>query len=110
LSNIVSEAHRIAENVVGRGLLWGDVLVDVPVREREQLGAPVIVYPNMTSSVGERIERTSPVIANVRDEFGRHVKKFRIFIHPDLRDEMNTAQEEQLSKELLEMTVERTGG
>jgi HD superfamily phosphohydrolase len=108
--DIMRDAHEIVEHLLGQRILWGDVLVDIPVREREQLGAPVLVYPNMGSEVGDRIERISPVVANVRDEFGRHVKKFRIFMHPERRAAMNPSEADELSRALLEMTMRRTGG
>ena len=109
LREILRDAHDLVDEFVKAPVAWGDVLIDVPIREREQLGAPVLVYPNMAADAGESIERVSPVVEHVRDEFGRHVKKFRLFVHPTIRDALTPRQLQELQMKLLEMTKRRTG-
>jgi hypothetical protein len=41
---------------------------------------------------GKLIEEQSPVIRSLRDEFDAHVKKCRVFVHPDIAAALGPAQ------------------
>jgi HD superfamily phosphohydrolase len=72
------------------GLRWrhGDVLVDIPWKERDVLGANVLVYldsdPENGRNLAGRDNPVSPALQGLPDNFEFHVKKCRVFVHPSL--------------------------
>lgn len=77
--------NKIATST-GAEVRRGDVILDVPTKVREDLGAPVLVYPDRSSGSGVRLDRASPLLSSHRDEFTLHVRKSRVFVHPQLAD------------------------
>jgi hypothetical protein len=63
------------------------VLIDVPAKERERLGVKVWVYSGRRPSAPSQLA-ASPVVGSLRDEFDQHVKKCRVFLHPEIVAEL----------------------
>lgn len=74
-------ASQLGENVAP-----GEVIIDVPVRERGRARTPVLVYLQKRPDHPEYIEDASPVISQLMREFDVHVRKARVFVHPRLVD------------------------
>jgi hypothetical protein len=87
IDETLERLHAVVDEYVGRTIMRGDVLLDVPSKERERLGVKVWVYsgrrPDAPSQLAE-----SPVVESLRDEFDRHVKKCRVFLHPEIVAEL----------------------
>lgn len=66
----------------------GDVLVDVPSKEREIPSDSVLVYLRGREEEGEDIFDVSPVAGQVKASFGLHVRKARVFVHPRIRESL----------------------
>ncbi|HMJ03755.1 MAG TPA: hypothetical protein VK506_12490, partial [Conexibacter sp.] len=66
----------------------GDVILDVPLKRRDALGAPIKVYADYGSSEGTNLELASPLLSQLRGEFVQHVKKSRLFVHPRIADDI----------------------
>ncbi|HUU27831.1 MAG TPA: protein kinase [archaeon] len=79
-------------NIEGtKSIKQSDILIDVPVKERERLGAEVLVYLQKEPTVGKILyskDSVSPLMSAFREEFDRHVKKCRIYISPDLFEKL----------------------
>jgi HD superfamily phosphohydrolase/tRNA A-37 threonylcarbamoyl transferase component Bud32 len=68
-------------------LCTGDLIVDIPVRKREELGGRALVYLRKEPAKGRPLtedKSLSPVLGSLKDEFDLHVKKCRIFVHPEI--------------------------
>ena len=78
---MMERLHAVLDGALGRIALRGDVLLDVPFKERERLDVKVWIYsgrrPNDPLELG-----SSPVVKSLRGEFDQHVKKCRVFLHP----------------------------
>jgi HD superfamily phosphohydrolase len=107
-------ADRLEEELrLSDRLKVGEVLVDVPYKEREgiggKLGGQVYVYPRSRSGTVQPLEQYSPVLESLRDQFDQHIEKCRVFIHPRVHaligPQLEAAQE--VAREVLE---ERAGG
>lgn len=70
-----------------RTLSASDVLIDVPIRKREESGGQVLVYLRRDATRGRDLmsREVSPLLSTLREEFDFHVKKARVYIHPELR-------------------------
>ncbi|HWM54431.1 MAG TPA: protein kinase [Solirubrobacterales bacterium] len=85
ITNLAREALREA---AGRDIREGEVLLDIPVKERELSGSEVLVYPHRDPSRGREVDEVSPLIKSHGEEFDQHVKKCRIFVHPQLFEDL----------------------
>ena len=76
----------------GRKVSQSDVLLDVPVKKREELGGRVLVYtlkePNKGQFLYAGENPISPVLSSLKDEYDQHVKKCRILVSNTLYDAM----------------------
>lgn len=99
-SNKVMEITDLAREVfrphAGREVSPGEILLDVPIKQREFIGSPLLVYPRREPERGQPIKDASPLINSHALEFDVHVKKCRVFVHPtlldDLGDDLDTAR------------------
>lgn len=88
---LMAECLDAVGNVVGRKLLQGHVVLDVPTKRREELGSGVVVYLQRSPESPRTLDEASPVVGGLRDEFDLHVRKSRVFIHPALAEEFGEA-------------------
>jgi HD superfamily phosphohydrolase len=85
LEGHVEALHATLERFVqSQPLAYGDVLIDVPTKRREQLGGPVVVYLQRDPDHAQALEDASPLLGRLREEYDQHVKKCRVFVHPDV--------------------------
>ncbi|MCL0076855.1 protein kinase [Dehalococcoidia bacterium] len=88
LSGLVSTVVGIIETHLGatEQIREGDILLDVPVKQRELMGGKVLVYldrdPERGMDLYSGTAPVSPLLASLRAEFDYHVKKCRIFVSP----------------------------
>jgi len=95
--HILGEMEDALRRVVGSEIRRGDLILDIPTKAREKLGAPVIVYPDRTSHHGLPLYEASPLLASHAAGFALHVKRSRVFVHPqlaaDLGDRVDVAHD-----------------
>jgi HD superfamily phosphohydrolase len=80
----------------GNRLTHGDLLLDVPMKRREDpggdRGGKAIVYLQRDPTVAQNLysgqNPASPLLGCLREEFDLHVKKCRLFFHPALYKEL----------------------
>jgi HD superfamily phosphohydrolase len=85
---LVDECVEAIEKPVGRRLRHGDVVLDVPTKRREELGAGVVVYLQRDPGAPRTLAEASPVVGGLRAEFDLHVRKARVFLHPEIAEEI----------------------
>ncbi len=99
VSKLMERMHQVLDDALDRVVERGEVLLDVPLRERDRLDVPVWVYsgrrPDRPTQLAE-----SPVIGSLQSEFDQHVKKCRVFLHPDIAAELGPRLDE-VRRELL---------
>jgi len=80
----IVEKHLSAKNQIKEG----DILLDVPVKQRELMGGRVLVYldrePERGMDLYAGAAPVSPLLASLRAEFDYHVKKCRVFVSPSV--------------------------
>ena len=81
---VTDRAREVFQPHAGREIQPGEILLDVPTKRRELIGSPLLVYPHRDPRRGRPIQEASPLIHSHADEFDTHVKKCRVFVHPDL--------------------------
>jgi hypothetical protein len=97
LSDLTDRLRDELREIVGREIVNGEVIIDVPMKVREPAaegegdrGAitvpreQVLVYLQRDPLHPLPLEEASPVVGELRREFDAHAKKCRIFVHPDL--------------------------
>jgi HD superfamily phosphohydrolase len=87
-NEITDLAREALREAAGREVRPGEVLLDVPVKEREFSGSPVLIYLRREPEVGRDIGKASPLIERYGQEFDQHVRKCRIFVHPQLYQDL----------------------
>lgn len=87
IDETLERLHAVVDEYVGRTVMRGDVLLDVPAKERERLGVKVWVYSGRRPDEPSQLA-ASPVVGSLRDEFDKHVKKCRVFLHPEIVAEL----------------------
>jgi HD superfamily phosphohydrolase len=86
VAEITDLARQVFAEHAGREVRPGEVLLDVPIKQREFIRSPLLVYPHREPDVGRPIKKASPLIDSHALEFDIHVKKCRVFVHPHLFD------------------------
>ncbi|MEY2453551.1 MAG: uncharacterized protein QOD92_3125 [Acidimicrobiaceae bacterium] len=80
----------------------GDVLVDLPVKEREGVsgkdGGETWVYAAGRGQRAVKLAEASPIIKSLGDEFDYHVKKCRVFLHPEALGALSVEERAQVSE------------
>ena len=89
----------------------GEILLDVPFKDRENLGGRVLVYPSgnagkrNAAANGNNLLDVVPTLGNLRgDKFDHSTKVVRVLIHPTLMDRLSDidAAAEQILAQLRE--------
>jgi HD superfamily phosphohydrolase len=90
----------------------GEILLDVPFKDRENLGGRVLVYPSGNAGAGNAADNGDnlldvvPTLGNLRgDRFDHSTKVVRVLIHPTLMDRLTDvdAAAEQVLEQLREI-------
>lgn len=96
---VVTVAEKIREGLKRKFAwldpLYGDVLVDLPYKERDFLGANVLVYLDRDAGSGRSLwggdRPVSAVLRELPRDFEHHVKKSRIFVHPEVQERLKSS-------------------
>jgi HD superfamily phosphohydrolase len=62
----------------------GDLIFDVPHKERERTGGQVMVYADENSQATGELFTVSPLLGQLAHSFDQHTKRCRVYVHPDL--------------------------
>jgi HD superfamily phosphohydrolase len=98
LDEIVDDCRKTVADVLGSDLQPGDVIIDIPAKRREELGAAVVVYLQGEENVARDLSDVSPLVAGLRPEFDQHVRKSRVFLHPQIADRLGSRLDEARSR------------
>jgi HD superfamily phosphohydrolase len=110
LEGHVRAVHDVLDGYLGEPLHYGDVVIDVPSKRREHLGGPLVVYLQRDPSRAEPIEKASPLLQHLGDEYDQHVKKCRFFIHPAVCERLREAGKLDDARVQLRKTLSRRVG
>ena len=82
---------EIAETLSGRldrevGI--DDIIIDTPPRDKDSIETVEVVHGSGAHRTGMPLERVSKVVQGIATDFVKVVKKIRIFVAPDVRDEI----------------------
>jgi HD superfamily phosphohydrolase len=94
VQEITDLAAEVFAAPAGRDIQPGEILLDVPAKQREFIGSPLLVYPHREPDKGRLIKDASPLINSHGPEFDLHVKKCRFFVHPKLHAELGDKLDE----------------
>ena len=83
-AEVIAACGEVVARVLGQPLRRGDLVLDVPTKRRERLGAGVVVYLQRNPTEALTLDAASPVVHKLREEFDLHVRKSRIFLHPEV--------------------------
>jgi hypothetical protein len=86
--NLISEVLReVCPDITIRP---GDVLLDLPRARREEAGGRVLVYTDDKREQLGDLFTISPYLEQHRESFELHVKRLRVYIHPEVYDELDS--------------------
>jgi serine/threonine protein kinase len=102
-------AREALEDVVG-GIMPGEVLIDVPLKERAKTSASVLVYLRKGATASPTtVEEASPVVGHLLAEFDTHVRKARLYVSPRLHVRLLEANLDSARGVLLKALQEHCG-
>jgi HD superfamily phosphohydrolase len=104
---LVDECREAVAGIAGRPLRHGDVVLDIPTKRREELGAGVVVYLQRNADEPRTLDEASPIVGGLKDEFDLHVRKSRVFLHPRLAEELGEAPLERCRQAVWEVLAAR---
>jgi HD superfamily phosphohydrolase/tRNA A-37 threonylcarbamoyl transferase component Bud32 len=81
-------ARESIQEVAGSLVRRGEVLIDVPLKERSRAASTMLVYLRKGADSPSAIEQASPVIGHLVNEFDTHVRKARLYVHPQLHERL----------------------
>lgn len=89
----VLDAANVARTEIseflGESIRSGDVLLDVPLKERGRAKTRVLVYLAKGESEPKDLTEASPVVSSLAPEYDTHVRKARLYVHPELRSKLD---------------------
>ncbi len=88
-ATLMEALHQVLDQELDRTVERGDILLDVPFRPREGLAHPVWIYSGRRPGRPMELAQ-SPVVSSLKSEFDTHVKKCRVFLHPEVLTELGT--------------------
>jgi HD superfamily phosphohydrolase/tRNA A-37 threonylcarbamoyl transferase component Bud32 len=96
------ECGRVTiEEELGAEVLRGEVLIDVPLKERAKTAASVLVYLRKGTSWPTPIEEASPIVGHLLKEFDTHVRKARLYVSPELHARLVAGNLDRVREALL---------
>jgi len=96
LSDLTNTVIGTVEKYLGttNQIKEGDILLDVPVKQRELMGGRVLVYldrePERGMDLYAGAAPVSPLLASLQTEFDYHVKKCRVFVSPSIYERLKS--------------------
>jgi HD superfamily phosphohydrolase len=84
--DLITEISERLSTRIGKKhlVLPGDVIFDVPTKQRESAPQKTLVYLQRDGDEGHALDEASPIIESLRAEFDMHAKKSRVYVHPRL--------------------------
>jgi len=108
------ETHRTSEledrlrdllsSRIGRTLREGEVLIDIPPRDKDALEDVEVLYEGRhpQSSRGLMLSEISRIMRAVGDDFARVVKKIRVFVSPDAAESLHADRTAEFESSLID--------
>lgn len=88
LYDLVDRLRAHLSSLVGRSLHPADVIIDTPPRDKDKLETIDVVYPDANGRQHYPLHELSRIVAGIQDDFVTVVKKIRIFVEPELAEEL----------------------
>jgi HD superfamily phosphohydrolase len=104
---LVEACREAVGRIAGRPLLDGEIVLDIPTKRREELGAGVVVYLQRTPDEPRTLDEASPVVGGLKSEFDLHVRKSRVLLHPRLAEELGEPDLERCRRAVWDALAER---
>lgn len=109
-AEVIAACQDAVQRILGHPLRRGDVVLDVPTKRREQLGSGVVVYLQRAPTEARTLDQASPVVHELRDEFDLHVRKSRVFLHPQIAEELGHERLDRCRRDVWDVLSSRVGG
>ena len=74
--------------VIGRAIRPGEVVIDVPLKERSRTDTQALVYLRRDVRHPKSLEEASPVVGQLLNEFDTHVRKARLYVSGSLAQDL----------------------
>ena len=112
IRELMRDAHAALADVAdGYEIRFGDVIVDIPLKQRDRPGfEKVLVYDPRWRGERRELNAASPLLNSLEEEFLLHVKVSRIFIHPHLAEFLRDNEREKHAREALREVLLRRSG
>jgi HD superfamily phosphohydrolase len=92
-SSICNEIALVLSSLLpNEAISPGDVLIDLPRREREELGGVALVYADEPREFVGELFSVSPVLSQLREAFDLFAKRMRVFVHPRIWESFGADQ------------------
>ncbi len=99
LSDLTARLTARIGTLVGRPLHPASVIIDIPPRDKDRLETIEVIYPGVSGQAHYQLHELSRVVAGIQDDFISVVKKIRIYVAPEIADDLRP--EEDLQRRLL---------
>lgn len=87
LMDLTDELRLHLESELKRPIVSGDILIDLPRREREEMGGHVIVWSDDGREILGDLNKISPIVQVLHNSFDLYAKRLRVFLHPRLAED-----------------------
>lgn len=94
LFSLTDRLRARLSSVVGRSLHPASVIIDTPPRDKDALETVDIVYPGARGRQYYPLHELSRIVAGIQDDFVTVVKKIRIFVDPELAEELRAHEKD----------------
>ena len=94
-------AEQLESAFDGLSIAPGEVLLDMPRRNREELGGKVLVYSDEPTDYLGELFTISPVLRGLSEAFDVYAKRLRLFVHPRVADQLEGEDEHQRAYETI---------
>lgn len=88
LTSLRGEIAEVLSARIGRVVEIDDIIIDTPPRDKDSIETVEVVHGSGAHRTGMPLERVSKVVQGIAADFVKVVKKIRIFVAPDVRDDV----------------------